>query len=461
MNRSDFLRILGVTTATTVLSGFPRKAEAVHTKTGDVLPGQLKKTQEAVVDKPVTAIVIGAGSRGSTYAGYARQYPGSLTITGVSDIQEERRIHMAEAHQISGKYRFGDWSEVFKVPKFADAVIISTPDSLHYAPCMKALEMGYDVLLEKPIAQTIQQCYDIQQQAKKYNRIVGVCHVLRYAPYFLAMKNAIDSGAIGEIVSVQHFEPIRYHHMAHSYVRGNWHNSKETTPIILAKSCHDLDIIRLMVNRKCEQVSAFGDLMYYKKEHAPEGSSDRCLNCRVEEQCPYSALKIYLRDKRYLYVFDLPEDKFLHEGIILEKLKKTNYGKCVFRCNNDQCDRYVVNLKFESGITAAFSMEAHTSSGGRKTRIMGTKGDITGDMKSFTITDFLTNKQTVWNEDITDLPGYQGHAGGDWGIVKDFVLAVSNHDENYLSSKIEVSVESHIIGFKAEESRLQNKIATI
>lgn len=460
MKRGEFLKVLGVTTASTMLGGFESLAStATKMQKDGILPEN--HSQEAIVEKPLTAIVIGAGARGTTYAGYALQYPKALKIIGVSDILEERKLRTSREHNIPEKYQFGDWSEVFKVPKFADAVIISTSDNLHYEPCMKALEMGYDVLLEKPIAQSAKECTDILRQARKYNRIVGVCHVLRYAPYFIALKNALDSGAIGEIVSIQHMEPIKFHHMAHSYVRGNWHRSNETTPIILAKSCHDLDMIRWLTNKKCEQVSAFGELTYFKKENAPAGSSTRCLSCSIESQCPFSAIKIYIKERKYQYVFDLPEDKSLHESILLNKIKTTNYGQCVFQCDNDQCDHYVVNMEFEGGQTAAFSMEGLTSYGGRRTRIMGTKGDIVGDMTSFTTTDFLTSKQTVWNDDISDLPGYEGHAGGDWGIMKDFILAATHHDEKFLSSTIDVSVESHVIGFKAEESRLKKHIVEI
>lgn len=217
MKRSEFLKLMGTGTVSAVFGGIPVISQASN-KSDDKIKGFKKLTfglqsQEAKVDKPVTAIVIGAGSRGSTYAAYARQYPNSFTILGVSDINEERKKRMAIKHEIVEDHQFGDWSEVFKMPKFADAVIISTPDNLHYEPCMKALSMGYDVLLEKPVAQSVAECKNILKQAKKYGRIVGVCHVLRYAPYFIALKNVIDEGAIGDIVSIQHFEAIRHHHM--------------------------------------------------------------------------------------------------------------------------------------------------------------------------------------------------------------------------------------------------------
>lgn len=460
MDRGEFLKILGLTASGTALGGFSTVTKAMNKLDTPAISDD-DTDREAKVSKPVTVVLVGAGSRGTTYTDYGLRFQKAMTVVGVSDINEERKKIAADKHKIPEKYQFGDWSEVFKVPKFADAVIISTPDNLHYEPCMKALEMGYQVLLEKPAAQSAQQCYDILNQAKKYNSIVGVCHVLRYAPYFIALKKALDSGIIGEVLSIQHFEPILFHHMAHSYVRGNWHNSKETTPIILAKSCHDLDLIRWMTGKKCEQVSAFGSLTLFKKENAPKGSAERCLDCSVESECAFSAKKIYLKEGRYKYVFDFPADKSKHESFILDKLRTTNYGKCVYRCNNDQCDHYVMNMKFEGGLTAAFSMEGLTSYSGRRTRIMGTKGDIVGDMKKFTATDFLTGKETAWNEDISKLHGYSGHAGGDWGIVKDFLLAVDNKNPDYLSSNIDVSIESHVMGFKAEESRLSGQIVKI
>lgn len=478
MTRAEFLKIMGVGAATLAIESVPgagllQAANPAAALTPDnTTPAKSKSgverlafglpDQEACVARPVTAIVIGAGSRGSVYAAYSAQYKNALHIVGVADPNDIRRTQMASAYGIQEEHCFRDWSEVFRVPKFADAVIIATPDNMHYEPCMRALAMGYDVLLEKPIAQTERECRNILAQAKKYGRIVGVCHVLRYAPYFRALKRVLDEGRVGSVISLQHLEPVRFHHFAHSYVRGNWHSAEATTPLILAKACHDLDIIRWLLGKPCEQVSAFGHLTFFKRANEPLGASDRCLDCAVESQCPFSALQIYVRQHRYLYVFDnLPKDRALKDAKLLEYLRTTDYGRCVFRCQNDQPDHYVCNLQFADDVTASLQVEALTSYGGRKTRIMGTKGDIVGDMEKFTLTDFLTGKKYVWDEDISKLPGYEGHAGGDWGIVKDFVLAVANHDEKYLSSTIDVSVESHIMGFKAETARLNHKIAKL
>lgn len=400
-------------------------------------------------ERPITAITLGAGNRGNVYGNYATKYPKQLSIVGVAEPIPIRNERYCSQHSIPEENSFVTWEHVFERPKFADTIIISTPDDLHYGPCMQALELGYDILLEKPIAPTEQECRDILALAEKKGSIVAVCHVLRYAPYFIELRDYIQSGKIGELISVQHFEPIEHVHMAHSFVRGNWHNSQETTPIILAKSCHDMDIIRWLVDEPCEKISAFGGLKWFHKVNKPEGATARCMDgCAVESSCPYSAMKIYYRDRQRTYVFDLPEDKEKHGEAILEYLRTTNYGRCVYQMENDQPDHYVANMEFGNGITVSFSMEAFTSYGGRRTRIMGSHGDITGDMGSFIHTDFLTGKKTVWDMK-TD-----GHGGGDWNLVADWIQAVSKKNPELLSSTVAASVESHMMAFKAEKSRL-------
>lgn len=408
------------------------------------------------IETPVTAVLIGAGHRGTIYADYAKEHPDELQIVAVADNNSERRRRTARKHKIAAEHCYHDWKEVFTKEKLADAVIIATPDQLHSAPCLAALDAGYDVLLEKPIAPTEEECRMILKKAQETGRIVGVCHVLRYSPYFRELKSVIDAGLIGEIISIQHMEPIEHVHMSHSYVRGKWRNSKMAAPIILAKSSHDTDIIRWLVNSPVHDVHCFGNLRWFKNINAPEGSTERCTDgCAVESTCPYSALQIYYRDRKRTYVFDLPEEEDEQATYILEQLKVTDYGRCVYRMDNDQPDHLTVNMLFENGTTAAFSMEAHVSYEGRKTRIMGSKGDIIGDMESFVLTDFKTRKQTAWSLK-TD-----AHGGGDHRLVKDWVQAVYQQNKELLSSSIEVSVESHLMAFGAERSRQNRTIEDI
>lgn len=448
-SRREALKALGISIGTTAI---PFSSWATdENKIPILLP-----EKDILLDKPITAITCGAGSRGNVYGNYSVQYPEQLDIVGVAEPIAIRNERYTKKHAIKEENRFNTWEDVFKRPKFADAIIITTPDNLHYGPCMKALEMGYDVLLEKPISPSEKECRDILSLAKKTGRIVAVCHVLRYAPYFVKLKEIMQSGVLGEIVSIQHMEPIEHIHMSHSYVRGNWHNSKETTPIILAKSCHDLDILRWMVGKPSSHIQAFGSLQWFTQKNAPEGSTARCTDgCKVEASCPYSALNLYYRKRQYNYVFDLPEEKDKQAAYVLEQLKTTNYGRCVYRMDNDQPDHYTTNILFEGGLTAAFSMEAFTSYAGRRTRVMGSLGDVVGDMSSFTMTDFLTGKKTEWKQE-TD-----GHGGGDWRLVADWINAISKKDPSLLTSTIDASIESHVMGFMAEESRKSKKVMAV
>lgn len=472
MIRRDFLKRCGLIATGVALTdpmaiasemlGGTSPAEAADLAFDD---GQIKANIRSLTpstNKQITAIVIGAGNRGRLYASYAERFPDHLKIVGVSDILESRKDAMGDKHGIPQEHRFGHYREVFEVPKFADVVIISTPDDKHIEPCLKAMELGYDVLLEKPAAQTEAECRQILAYTKKYNRIVAICHVLRYAPYFIALKHAVATGEIGELVNIQHMEPIQYAHMAHSYVRGNWRSEKATTPIILAKSCHDLDIIRWIVDKPCLTIAADGSLHLFKKENAPEGAPLRCTDgCPHESTCPYSAIDIYVTRKQHLGVFDLKNRR--DENEIMEKIKTTGYGRCVYHCDNDQPDHYVSQMTFEDGKTASFTMDAFTPWGGRRTRIMGTTGFIEGDGKTFTVYDFRSNKKKVWNMDVVDAEEYKGsgHGGGDFALVRDFIEAVATQDNNRLSSTIEASIESHIMGFAAEKSRKSDKKAKV
>ncbi|MBK8555349.1 MAG: Gfo/Idh/MocA family oxidoreductase [Lewinellaceae bacterium] len=452
ISRRKALKALGLAAGSAFFSGFPEGLDSQNS-----LSFLENQPYFKAPDRPVTAITLGAGNRGNVYGGFAEAYPDELDIVGVAEPIPIRNQRYTDKHKIDDKNRFDTWERVFERPKFADAVIITTPDNLHYGPCMAALKAGYDVLLEKPIAPTEQECRDILALAKQTGRIVAVCHVLRYAPYFVKLREIIHSGAIGELVSIQHMEPIEHIHMSHSYVRGNWHDRNATTPIILAKSCHDLDILRWMIGKPCKDIVAMGGLKWFRKENAPEGSTARCMDgCAVEASCPYSAMEIYYRKKGWTYVFDLPEDKEKQGEAILNYLRTTNYGRCVYKMDNNQDDHYVSTMRFEGDVTAAFSMEAFTSYSGRRTRIMGSMGDIVGDMDKFTLTDFRTGKSTVH-----DTGAAGGHGGGDWRLARDWIQAVSQQDAALLTSTIDASIESHIMGFMAEKSRESNRIEPV
>lgn len=411
--------------------------------------------------KPVTAIVLGASGRGKLYGDYALEHPEDLQITGIAEVVELRRNLYGEKYHVPAENRVATWEEMLSRPKFADAVIIATPDHLHYAPCMKALDLGYDILLEKPIAQTAEECKRLVAYAKEKGKIVGLTHVLRYSPYFLMLKEMVSSKAIGDLISIQHFEPVEHVHMAHSYVRGSWRDSERSTPLVLAKSSHDLDILHWIIGKPCKKISAFGKLTHFKPENAPAGAPERCTDgCPVEASCPYSALKIYYRDRTWLYVFDLPEEKEKEGEAILHYLKTGEYGRCVYKCPNNQPDHYMMLMEFEDDITVNFSIEAFTSYGGRRTRIMGTRGDIVGDMEEFTHTDFVTGESKTYKANALDTLNYEGvgHGGGDEGMIRDWIEALRTQNAGVMSTPLDESLESHLMAFAAEESRKKEKV---
>ncbi|TKC10714.1 Gfo/Idh/MocA family oxidoreductase [Pedobacter polaris] len=460
MNRRSLIKNLGVTLGAAFIAPETIAKISDDTFSYEIIPNPNHKPMA----KAVTAITLGAGNRGNVYGGFAAAFPDHLDIIGVAEPVQFRNDKYAKTHKIADENRFKTWEDVFARPKFADAIIITTPDNLHYAPCMKALEMGYDILLEKPIAPTEKECRAILALARKKGRIVAVCHVLRYAPYFVKMRELLAGGAIGEVMSVQHLEPIEHTHMAHSYVRGNWHNSKQTTPIILAKSCHDLDIIKWVIDKPCEEIIAMGDVKWFKLANAPAGSTDRCTDgCKVERECPYSAIKEYVERGGRNSVLDIPADTKDKKAMAMERLKTTNYGRCVYRMDNDQPDHYITSIRFKDGITANFSMEAFASYHGRRTRIFGSMGDMVGDMTELVITDFRTGKVTKLKPIAEDVEGYKnsGHGGGDWFLAKDFAQAVANQDPKMLTSTIDESIESHLMGFMAEKSRKTKKLTAV
>lgn len=415
----------------------------------------------APLSKKVTAIVLGAGNRGNVYGNYALSYPEELDIVGVAEPIPIRQERFGDRHAIPADRRYVTWEHVFEQPKFADAVIITTPDHLHYGPAMQALAMGYDLLLEKPIAQRWEECKAILDLATANDRIVAVCHVLRYSPYYRKVKAVIDSGILGQVVSLQHLEPIQHVHMSHSFVRGNWRREADTNPIILAKSCHDLDMLRWWIGRSCERVASFGSLSWFRAENAPSGSTARCTDgCAVEAECPYSAKRIYYDQRTWLHHFDLPEAEPARGEAIMRELREGPYGRCVYRCDNDVADHQILSLEFAGGVTANFSMEAFTHYAGRRTRVMGSMGDLVGDERDLLITDFRGGEQEHWRvTDHVDLDS--GHGGGDWGLVRDWLRAVDQQDPTQLTSTLAASMESHLMGFLAEKSRHEGTIERV
>lgn len=409
--------------------------------------------------KLVDMIVIGAGDRGNVYASYAKKHPENVRIVGVAEPREFYRERMTEEYDIPTENVYRDWKDVVKREKFADAVIIATQDSMHVEPAIAFANLGYHILLEKPMAPDAEGCKEIVQAVLDNNTIFSVGHVLRYTNYTMKLKEIIDSGAIGNIVSIDRLEPVGYWHQAHSFVRGNWGKEKESSFMLLAKSCHDIDWIRYIMGKRCTAISSFGSLVHFKKENKPKNAGNRCLQCDYEPNCPYSAKKIYFEIYKRGYrgwPITVITPNVNEEGI-MEALETGRYGRCVYECDNDVVDHQVVNMEFEGGESASFTMIAFTQARRRETRIFGTRGELIGDGAKIHVHDFVTDQTETIDTSIPNNLGLEGHGGGDYGLIHAFTTAVAENDPRKILSGPEETLQSHLMVFAAEQSRLKKK----
>ena len=415
--------------------------------------------------KPVSYIVIGAGGRGSGYAAIAARHPDRAEVVGVAEPREPARMRLVTAHDIPPDNIFSDWREAAAREKFADAVVIATQDAMHTEPAIAFAEKGYHLLLEKPMAPTAEECKRIVAAVKANKVMLAVGHVMLYTRYTQTLKKMLDAGAAGEIVSIQHLEPVGYWHQAHSFVRGNWRNEAESSFMLLAKSCHDIDWLRYIMGEKCKAVSSFGALKHFRKaEKPPEaGEAMRCLDCAYEPKCPYSAKKIYLgrvASGRTGWPTNVLTFDVTLEGVA-EALRTGPYGRCVYECDNDVVDNQVVTMLFEGGKTVAFTMTAFNQADHRHTRIFGSRGEIYGDGVKIRLTDFLTDETTVVDTTAADASVLAGHGGGDYGLMSAFINAVANNDRSSLLSGPDETLESHLIVFAAEQARRENRVVNM
>lgn len=416
------------------------------------------------MSKILTVAVAGFGLRARDYTSYQFTAPNQMKVVAISDIDKNRLNNAAEKFNIPKELCFSSAEEMLEQPKLADVVFITTQDRQHVPQAIKALEKGYHILLEKPISPNLEECLLLQKKAHEYNRVVTVCHVMRYTTFYQEIKKAIDSGIIGEIMSISAIENVGYFHYAHSFVRGNWRRSDETSPMILAKSCHDLDLIHWLIGKKCVRLSSFGNLSHFKAENAPEGSSDRCLNnCKCKEDCPYDAEKIYVTDKVTGIkngIWKWPCNAVVNNptvDTIYEALKTGPYGRCVYRCDNNVVDHQVVIMEFENGVTANFTMSAFTTSDGRQIKVMGTLGDIIGNIDTGKIYITPFGKETKEINVKSIVGTIDSHADGDHNMIKNLIKTLSSESniKNTLTS-IDASVHSHVMALAAEHSRLNN-----
>lgn len=455
--------------------------------------------------KYLTTVVLGAGSRGrDAYGGYIAAHQDKIRAIGVAEPVTERRNRFMEIHNVTEENSYESWESLLAQPKFADAAIICTQDDMHTKPAILAMEKGYDVLLEKPMSNKLEECVQLVKKSEELNKQLQICHVLRYTGFYSTVYDTIQSGKIGDLINIECKENVSYWHFAHSYVRGLWRNSKETSPLILAKCCHDLDLLYWMVGALPKKISAFGELTHYKAENAPTGATERCLDgCPHLDTCFHAAPFLYMdivpmlrigvdSDRRLIKFFaglalnhkttfkafsfiipllkrikdfrDWPvsviTDDFTPEGK-LKALKEGPWGRCVYHCDNDQPDHMITSIWFENGVTASLTVHGHSAFEGRSIRVDGTKGTMIGDFlhsgERLWFYDKLSGKRELIHKYKMFEEGAIAHGGGDWRLMDAFVELLQKNISKPLTGA-RASLESHIMAFAAEKSRLEGEI---
>ena len=413
--------------------------------------------------KKLKVILIGAGNRGGVYTDVMAAMPEQFEVVAVAEPRDSRRERIQEIHKLPDNMCFTDYKPLLALGKIADIALIATMDRDHFEPAMMAIDLGYDLMLEKPITPTPEQCIALTENAEKHGVRVVICTVLRYTPLFIKLKEIIDSGRIGKVMSINHEECVEFVHQSHSFVRGNWGNSERSSVMLLQKSCHDMDILQWLLGKKCKKVQSFGSLSYFTSENAPEGAPERCIEgCPVGDTCIYNSVKLYLEsDSNWFRSAATKLVKSSNEDV-KKSLLESNYGKCVFHCDNDVVDHQTVNMLFEDDVTVTFTMNAFNT-GGRYINIYGTKGEIRAALKGDTpikVYDIVSKETEEIPHSGTD-GVLGGHGGGDAGIVKTLYSYMIGEYNGVSVPTIQESCYNHLITFAADHARKTGTVVDV
>jgi predicted dehydrogenase len=407
-------------------------------------------------DGTVSLLIVGAGQRGRAYARHAVR-AGAGRVVAVAEPDPGRRDRFAREFGLSTDRVLGSWAELRGRERLADAAIVATQDRDHEEPAVLLAGQGYHLMLEKPMAPVEASAARIAEAVQRAGILFAVCHVLRYMPYTDVVKGVLDSGRIGRVVSIQHLEPVGWWHHAHSFVRGPWRDTASSSPMLLAKSCHDLDWLLYLAGQPARRVSSFGGLSHFRPADKPAGAAERCLDCLVEPDCPYSAKRLYfplLADDPDGWPLSVVTPVATEEALVAA-LRTGPYGRCVYNGDNDVVDHQVVTMELADGATVSFTMTAFTPYEQRKTRVFGTHGYLEGDGARLRVVDFRTGAEEII--EVAESTG-AGHSGGDRALVDAFLAAVATGNAGLIRSDAETSLAGHRVVWAAERARLTGTV---
>jgi len=404
----------------------------------------------------VEAVLIGAGQRGrDAFGGFALRNPEELRFIAVAEPNERKRERFAEDHGIPPQKRFESYEALLAEPQMAPLCFIATLDSMHLPVARPALKQGYHLFVEKPMADTPEGCVEIARLGREAGRMIQVCHPLRYTLFYQGIQSKLRRGAIGRLISISMRENVGYWHFAHSFVRGNWGRVEDTGPLILTKCCHDMDLAGWLAAGQAEVVVSLGGRNCFRKEQAPAGAPQRCLDgCPVEAECPYYAPSLYLGENTEWPVSVISTDSS-REGR-RKALETGPYGRCVFHCDNTTADHQVVCAQYANGITVDFVVRANSFHCSRTIRVIGTEGELQGRMEhsKFTLTRLTPGTGEEEKNEVQHLAvSPDGHSGGDGGVIRNFLRCYREKDFNSIQESLDIAVEGHLLAFAAEEAR--------
>lgn len=402
--------------------------------------------------------ILGCGSRGTLISGFMAKLKDKFEIVALCDTNEEQIDNIKKVNNFKNVKTFLD-PDQFLSEKYADFLFISTPDREHIPQAVKALNLGYDILLEKPLSDDRDELELLLDTQKKTGRIVVVCHELRYGPGFRKCAELLESGVIGKLYAIDASERVGYVHWAQAYVRGIGASIKRAHPAILAKCSHDLDLIQSYAKSECDTVSSVGDLSFFVPENAPEDSAYRCLDCKHQNTCVYSAKRIYIDSwyEKGKPEFCYPFNKVTHanphtEESIREGLTNGEYGICAFKCEVDKVDHQFVQMKFKNGVKASLKMVfgAHP---GRRITFYGNYGEIIFDERTdnIQVMPYGGKEENISVSSLKIIKEEQSHGGGDAVLVEELYDILSGKKE--CPTPLCESIECHLMGIAAEESR--------
>ena len=401
----------------------------------------------------VKLAIIGTGLRGAyTYAPLIAKYKDKCEIVAFVENKKGRRDLFLEKYPVDKDMVFDNLNDFIAHDKLADAVIISHYDLLHYDTAQVLLVKGYDVLVETPVANSLDGLVHLKEYSlKNKDRLFMVAYNNRYSSFYTKLKEIVDDKKLGDLINISYNVDIGYQNFVHNYVRGNWRITSDTATIMLTNSCQDIDMMINLSKGKCQKVCCFSDLRIFNWENFNTKMSENCFRCSEEESCPFSAKKIYLQ-----------EDKFINNSVHINPtkdnleaiLKQGPYGKCVFYCDNDVCDNLTSIFKFDNNVTANFNINAFTKESDKKIRLFFKEGEVEASFKQkeIKIKSFLNTDEKIIKIDQENT---------DEKLFLDFIDRVKNKNYKSCISDVGSVIESHVATFAAEFANVSETVVDV